>query len=265
MSGPELKKDEPKPELLHTEEPDMFTVEGMKLPQLKKLLEQKNNENAMAEEEFELLQKENSALVEAETKQQILLNQAEENFDGTPKLTKAMELAKDKLTQTEILLSENSKSISKVKTLLTLIGKEKQQITERITDIESFKEETLFEFTYTLAGNKKDKLPAKLVKTYEGVVIEYNGNRINLNLDTPTLTLPEIYKGYETASSPRMGQLAYVLLQLNVQQGRAKDSTILFEDSGTQGVARFEIHNDGPGGPLPFDHPGIGIYIKKKQ
>jgi len=264
MPNPEAKASEPSSEVLYSEESaNHLSLEGKKLPELKKLLEKHQNQQIQAENELSLLNQQNVVLTVSLNQQIADYHAAEQKYDGTTALAEAMAKARDQLSQTEMTIMDNLHIINRAKELLVTLDTEKQQITEKIKAIESFKEEVLLEYNYSLAGNSKIKYPARLIRTYDGVVVEYNGKRVPLNTEAASMTLPEILQKYKTATSDEIGRLSYVLLALNRKQSRPQDSVITFELDSVTGLSRYETHNDGPGGAIPYDHPGIGMFVPK--
>jgi hypothetical protein len=68
--------------------------------------------------------------------------------------------------------------------------------------------------------------------------------------------------GFRVARS--VGTLAaivsYILLYACGKWKKPYGTEIVFEAGGKRYVGKYAVHNDGPGGPRPTDHPGIDLY-----
>lgn len=264
------EKEPPKAEVDDEKKEGDFNVEGLKLADLKKLLEETDKKILDAEARHELLEKGRSELSQQRYLAVIAFQQSEKNLglnDKSLEAIKAVEAKKDEATKSEVEVELNQLETNKVESVLQELYWQKDIIQGRISAIESFKEETELEFTYALPAYPGKELSAKLIKTFEGYDIEYQGKRVTVSFGDNILSVDEIKKEYRTPdSTPReLGELAYVLLMLSHEKKRPLQSVIYFDMDGTKGLGRYEIHNDGPGGPLPFDHGGIGIFVEKNQ
>lgn len=121
--------------------------------------------------------------------------------------------------------------------------------------------EVLLDFKYGLAGQPATK-PARLMKGAEGTYVEFELGKLYVNLETGNPDIETIKKNHDPATFAEAGHIAYLLLHLNGALKRPMNSVIGYKYNGREGVARYEIHNDGPNGPNPNDHEGVGIWMK---
>jgi len=54
--------------------------------------------------------------------------------------------------------------------------------------------------------------------------------------------------------------VSYILLWACGKWKKNYGTEIVFEVGGKRYLGKYAVHNDGPGGPRPMDHPGIDLY-----
>jgi hypothetical protein len=68
--------------------------------------------------------------------------------------------------------------------------------------------------------------------------------------------------GYRVARKPSglASIVTYILLYACGKWKKSRGTEILWELAGKSFLGKYAVHNDGPGGPRPTDHPGIDLY-----
>ncbi len=122
------------------------------------------------------------------------------------------------------------------------------------------------EYDYTVAGGAPGG-HVKFVKTGEGdiAIMGWQGRDYQVKVDLNNSSgVGKSMEGYGAPGSEIAGPFAYVMLPYFRKRGYKKDDIVPFEYNGQQYLAQYQIHNDGPNGPIPYDHPGVGIMMKKE-
>lgn len=122
------------------------------------------------------------------------------------------------------------------------------------------------EFDYTVARGAAGG-HVKFVKTNEGdvAVLDWQGKEYQVKVDLNNASgVGKEKEGYGASGSEIAGPFAYIMLRYFREHGHKVGDMVPFEYNGQQYVAEYQIHNDGPNGPLPYDHPGVGIMMKKE-
>lgn len=72
--------------------------------------------------------------------------------------------------------------------------------------------------------------------------------------------IPPTHFAYARNLSTTIATMAYVVLYALQAWGYDYGTEFAFTVDGRDFVGKLEIHNDGPTGPRPFDHPGIDLF-----
>lgn len=71
---------------------------------------------------------------------------------------------------------------------------------------------------------------------------------------------PPTNYAYARDISTVVATMAYVVLYALQHWGYDFGTELHFTLDGRDFVGKLEVHNDGPGGPRPFDHPGVDLF-----
>ncbi len=121
------------------------------------------------------------------------------------------------------------------------------------------------EFDYTVAQGAPGG-HVRFVKTDAGdvAVLDWQGKEYQVKVDLNNSSgIGKSKEGYGASGSEIAGPFAYIMLRYFREHGHKVGDVVPFEYNGQQYIAEYQIHNDGPTGPIPYDHPGVGIMMKK--